>query len=317
MYTMIFDITIGNFKLGMLDRVTVHKSVELLADTAQIVLPGAEYNAALQIEDKLKRGDKVCIKFGYEETGLETEFEGWLQRITTDGGSLTLTCEDDLFLYRKRMDNQVLQKCTLKELLETVVRNAGQDHKVSCTYDWTYSKFVINNATGYDVLKKVQEESGADIYIKDGTLHVHSAGERIGEERLYDFGLNVEKTDLSYRKLSDKRLQVTVKANMPTGYVKEIDCGSAGGDKIEIKCPTSDEASMKARGELEVRRRSFDGYEGSITGWLVPMCKPGDSAVLRDRDYEYKDGTYFVAAVTTEFGRDGGKRKVTLGFKLS
>ena len=93
--------------------------------------------------------------------------------------------------------------------------------------------------------------------------------------------------------------------------------GTTGGDKIEIKCPTSDEASMKARGELEVRRRSFDGYEGSITGWLVPMCKPGDSAVLRDRDYEYKDGTYFVAAVTTEFGRDGGKRKVTLGFKLS
>ena len=152
MYTMIFDITIGNFKLGMVERVTVHKSVELLADTATITLPGAEYNAALQIEDKLKRGDKVCIKFGYEETGLETEFEGWLQRITTDGGSITLTCEDDLYLYRKRLDNQVLQKCTLKELLEIVVRNAGQEHKVSCTYDWTYSKFVINNATGYDVL---------------------------------------------------------------------------------------------------------------------------------------------------------------------
>ena len=317
MYTLAYDITVGDYRLGMLDKVEVHKSVELLADTATITLPGAEYNAALQIEDKLKRGDKVCIKFGYEEVGLETEFDGWLQRVTTDGGTITLQCEDDLFLYRQKMESQVLQRITLKSLLEKVCESIGLGHQVSCTYDWTYSKFVINNSTGYDVLRKVKEESGADIYLKDHTLHVHNAGERIGEDRLYDFALNVEKSDLSYRKLSEKRLQVTVKANLPSGYVREMDCGTAGGDKIEIKCATSDEASMKARGELEVKRRSFDGYEGSITGWLVPMCRPGDSAVLRDRDYEYKDGTYFVAAVTTEFGRDGGKRKVTLGFRLN
>ncbi len=312
---MAFDITVGYYKLGMVDRVTIHKSVELLSDTAQIELPAAEYNTTLEVEEEIRRGDAVTIKFGYEETGLETEFEGWVQRVSTDGGTLTIWCEDDLFLYRKKMSNQVFEKITLKTLLEKVASLCR--HKVDCTYDWTYSKFVINNATGYDVLRKVKEESGADIYLKDGTLHVHSAGERIGEERYYDFSLNVEKSDLTYRKLSEKRLQVTVKANTPTGYVKEIECGSAGGDKIEIKCATSDEASMKARGELEVMRRSFDGYEGSITGWLVPMCRPGDSAVLRDRDYEYKDGTYFVSAVTTEFGRDGGKRKVRLGYRLN
>ncbi len=314
---MAYDITVGDYRLGMLDNVEIHKSVELLADTATITLPGAEYNAALQIEDKLKRGDKVCIKFGYEEVGLETEFEGWLQRVATDGGDIKLFCEDDLFLFRKDIPNQVLQNVSLEDLLTQVVQGCGMNCKVDCSYSWTYGKFVINNATGYNVLKKVQEECGADIYMQGEVLHIHPPGEKVGEERFYDFSLNVEEESLTYHQAKDKRLLVVVKALMPDGTVKEVETGTTGGDKIEIKCATSDEASMKARGELEVMRRSFDGYEGSITGWLVPMCRPGDSAVLRDRDYEYKDGTYFVSAVTTEFGRDGGKRKVRLGYRLN
>lgn len=314
---MAYDITVGDYRLGMLDNVEIHKSVELLADTATITLPGAEYNAALQIEDKLKRGDKVCIKFGYEEVGLETEFEGWLQRVATDGGDIKLFCEDDLFLFRKDIPNQVLQNVSLEDLLTQVVQGCGMNCKVDCSYSWTYGKYVINNATGYNVLKKVQEECGADIYMQGEVLHIHPPGEKVGEERFYDFSLNVEEESLTYHQAKDKRLLVVVKALMPDGTVKEVETGTTGGDKIEIKCATSDEASMKARGELEVMRRSFDGYEGSITGWLVPMCRPGDSAVLRDRDYEYKDGTYFVSAVTTEFGRDGGKRKVRLGYRLN
>lgn len=317
MYTMGFDIRIGQYKLCMIDKVEIHRSVELLADTAVITLPAAEYNKALQVEDKLKRGDRVYITLGYEESGLETEFEGWLQRISTDGGSIKLHCEDDLFQFRKDLKNEVLQKTTLKALLSKVVSGCGLTMKVDCSYDWTYSKFVINNATGYDVLKKVQEECGADIYLQDETLHIHPPGEKMGIECFYDFALNVEEENLTYHRAEDKKVKVVVKAVMPDGTVKEIETGATGGDKIEIKCATSDEASMKARGELEVKRRSFDGYEGSITGWLIPVCRPSDSVTLHDADYEYKDGTYFVTAVDTEFSSAGGKRKVSLGFRLS
>ena len=70
MYTMAYDIEIGGWHVGMLDSVEVHRSVELLADTATITLPGAQYNVALDVEDKLHRGDKVIIRFGYKEEGL-------------------------------------------------------------------------------------------------------------------------------------------------------------------------------------------------------------------------------------------------------
>lgn len=316
MYTMQYDIQVGSYKLGMLDKVEIHKSVEQLADTAVITLPASQYNNALQIEDKLKRGDGVVIKFGYEETGMEVEFDGWLQRISTDGGNIKLHCEDDLFLFRKEMPNEVLKKVTLEELLKKVINRCGIAIVLDCTYSWTYEKFVINNATGYDVLKKVQEECGADIYLDD-KLHVHPPGEKVGEERFYDLALNVEKEDLTYRRAEDKKVKVVVKALLPDGKVKEIETGSTGGEKIEVKCPTSDDASMKARGEQEVKRRTFDGYEGSITGWLIPMCRPADSVTLRDKDYPYKDGTYFVTSVTTEFCKEGGSRKIDLGFRLS
>ena len=314
---MQYEIGYGEYRLGMLDKVEIHKSVELLADTATITLPGAQYNVALDVEKKLKRGDKVSIKLGYRETGLKTGFEGWVQRISADGGSVKLICEDDLFLFRKPLKSEVLQKVTLKKLLEHVVEGCGLEMKVNCSYEWTYAKFVINNATGYDVLKKVQEECGADIYVQEGTLEVHAPGEKVGKERCYDFGLNVEREDLTYRKASEKKVEVVVKANMPDGTVREIETGTTGGEKVEVKCATSDEASMKARGELEVKRRSFDGFDGSFTGWLIPMCVPGDSVRLRDRDYEYKDGTYYVNAVTTELSAQGGKRKIELGFRLS
>ena len=317
MFTLGYDIRLGDFRLGMLDKVEIHRSVELLADTATIVLPGAEYNKALEVESLIKRGDPVSITIGYEETGLREEFRGWIQRISTDDGSITIECEDDLYKFRKSIPNEERKQVKLESLLKKVISGIGGSYKLDCTYSWTYEKFVISNATGYDVLKKVQEECGADIYLADDTLHVHAPAEAVGDDVYYDFALNVEECDLTYRTAEDRKVQVVVKATMPDGTVKEIETGSTGGDKVEIRCATSDEASMRQRGLTEVKRLSFDGYEGNITTWLIPYCKPGDTAELRDEDYPEKDGRYFVQAVTTEFSRDGGKRTVELGFRLS
>ena len=317
MYTMASDIQVGGYQLGMLDKVEIHSSVELLADTAKITLPAAEYNKALDVEEAIHRGDEVTIRLGYEETGLVTEFRGYLQRIDTDNGDLTLTCEDDLFLFRKPLKDAVLTKVTLSSLLTRIIREIGLSVKVSCTYSWTYDKFVIKAASAYDVLKKVQEECSADIYLKDGVLHLHAPGEHIGKERLYDFRYNIEAADLTYRKAQDKQYFITVRALLPDGKVREFEVGTPGGDKITLKCPTSDEVSMRLRAETELRRRTFDGYDGRIDTWLIPECQAGDSVELHDPDYPHKEGTYFVRSVTTEFSTDGGKRKVQLGFRLS
>lgn len=261
MLTMIYDIRVGHYKIGMLDKVEINRSVELLADTATVVLPAAEYNQSLSVENQLHRGDSVSIKIGYEESGLVEEFRGYLQTISTDSGSITLKMEDNLYTLRKGIPNETHKRVKLSDLLASVLNAAGSTLQVDCDYDWTYEKFVIHNATAYDVLKKVQEECGADVYIQNGTLHIHPPGAVVGQDRFYDFSLNVEDCDLTYRKAEDRKFKVVVKATQPDGTVKELEVGSTGGNSITVKCPTSDEVSMRLRGEAELKRRSFDGYE--------------------------------------------------------
>ena len=313
---MKFDIQVGDYRLGMVEKVEVRRSVEELADTAIITLPGAEYNAALQVEDKLHRGDRVIINLGYDEVGMVQEFEGWVQRVGTDGGAITLECEDDLFLFRKAIPDAQLQNVTLAQLLARVIEGIGGGFKVDSSYSWTYKNFVISSATGYDVLKKVQEESGADIYIEGKTLHVHGPGEKVGNTVLYDFTRNIQDSDLTYRRTEDRRVRVVVKALTPDGKVKEREYGTTGGDRVVVRAMSSDDASMKSRGESEHKRLTFDGYDGNIVTWLVPYIKPGDKAELHDPEYDYKDGAYYVRSVETEFSADGGKRTVELGYRL-
>ena len=314
---MKFDIEIGDYKLGMVEKVDINRSVEQLADSAVVTLPGAEYNVALDIEQKIHRGDRIVINLGYDEIGMVQEFEGYVQRIGSDNGAITLKCEDELYLFRKALEDRQLSNVSLASLLDIVVKGVGGGFKVDCSYSWTYEKFVINNATGYDVLRKIQEESGADIYIQDGTLHVHAPGEKVGNTIYYDFTQNVQDCDLTYRRTEDRRVRVIVKALLPDGKVKEKEYGTTGGDRVVVKCASSDDASMKLRGESEHKRLTFDGYDGNIVTWLVPYIKPGDKAVIHDKDYEYKDGSYYVRAVQTEFSADGGRRTVELGYRLT
>ena len=317
MFTMRYDIQVGQYKVGMLERVEINRSVESLADAAVITLPASEYNAELDVESKIKRGDKVVIKLGYEETGIIEEFTGWVQRLGTDNGAITIECEDDLFKFRVGLKDQQKTDITLAELLKLVVDGVGGGYTVDSSYSWKYDKFTINSATGYDVLKKVQEESGADIYIQDKVLHVHPPGQNIGQERIYDFARNVQSCSLQYKRADERKVQVVVKAVLPDGKVKERHYGPTGGDKVEVKCATSDDESMKLRGESERKRLTFDGYEGNITTWLVPYVQPSDTANLYDEEYKFKNGRYFVRAVKTEFSSSGASRQIELGYRLT
>ena len=68
--------------------------------------------------------------------------------------------------------------------------------------------------------------------------------------------------------------------------------------------------------ENEYNLWNYSGYEGSVTGWLVPVVRTGGSVRLRDKERE-EDGTYYVTGVEIAFGQNGATRKVTLGKRLS
>jgi len=322
-YNMSWHIKIGKYSLGLLDSVEIIESVDLLSDTAKIVLPGSSMNKQLDIEAKIKRGDPVEIQIGYDDE-LKTEFTGFVENISTDDAAITISCEDGIFLTRVSVKDKELKSCTSKDVAQYVVDQVNlslpSDQQISlqCDYELAYDKFIINKANGRDVLNKLQEESKGNIYMKDRVLHFHPAYMEEFGDVTYDFAVNIEKSDLKYRRADERRYEVEVEGIGKDGKRTVVTVGTTGGEKRSIKISgITDPATLKKRGEEEMKYLVYDGYEGSLTGWLIPENHAGYSAKIIDQDYEYKNGTYYVVSVTTKMSESGGVRKVQLGRKLS
>lgn len=326
MFNVDWKITIEGekkYKLLFLDSVEITESVDVLSDTAKIKIPGSMLNKQLEVESKVKAGDRVTIELGYDGD-LKTEFKGFLRSISTDDGSLTFNCEDGIYLTRKSVKDKEFKNCTSKDVAQYVVDQVNAslpaDGKIKLVCDWeiTYEKFVIVKANGYDVLNKLQEETKGNIYMKGSELHYHpSYVEKFGEAR-YDFSVNIEKSELKYRKADEKSIEVVIEATSNDGKKVSVTAGTTGGEKRTIvKAGVFDKQTLKKLAEDELKYLVFDGYEGSFTGWLVPVCHAGYSASIVDKEYDYKSGTYYVVSVVTSASSSGASRKIELGRKLS
>lgn len=305
-------------QLAVLDEVEIISSVDNLTDVATIRLPESVMNTALNLEDKVKRGSKVLIQLGYDSS-LETEFVGYVQEIVNKDSSLQIKCEDALFLFRSGMDSIELKQVSLKEISKRVVDQVGEGFSVDCDYEITYEKFTIHNATGFDVLKKLQEETKANIYFDTDNkiLHVHPPYINKTGEVYYSMQKNIENSSLEYNNKLDDKTEVVIESTGKDGRLKKLYAGTTGGDKVNIKVGPMSEESMRKVAESILRKEAMSRYEGSFDTWLIPKVSPGYSARIKDEDYLSKLGWYYIVSVTTKISSQGAVRTITPGIKLS
>lgn len=323
---MFFDITwdiwfynkSGKYQLRTLKECEVSCSVDNLADTATITLPEAVLNTVLNIQDKIGRGTRVVVKFGYDNK-LEAEFDGYIKEITTDNGALKIECEDALFLFRKSIKDIQMKPTTVKRIAEYLTSQVDKSYKVVCPeYNLAYEKFIIHQATAYDVLKKIQEETRANIYFDTAKkeLHIHPPYIQKGGDVVYSAQKNIRSASLEYKKAIDRKVEITVEKTGVDGKTKSFKKGTTGGESVTLKVGTmSDEAANKVAA-AELLKRSADGYQGSIDTWLIPYVAPTFTAKYIDNDYPEKAGKYYVISVKTNISEAGGKRTIQLGVKL-
>ena len=129
--------------------------------------------------------------------------------------------------------------------------------------------------------------------------------------------MNVVSANLQYKKASDQKLKVEIEYKTPKGETKKESIGVDGGKVIKKVINTNDVASLRKVAESEYNLWCYDGYEGDLTGWLIPFCQPTDKVEIIDKSKQYKNGTYYVIATDVEFSESGGRRKVTLGRKVT
>jgi hypothetical protein len=300
-YKLDYEITIGSYTLQALDKVEIETSQELLSDQCKISVPGMVAGRAIQIEDKIKRGDAVTVRLGYNG-GLKTEFKGYLRAIYPDN-PMVLECEDSAYLFRKAVKSKVLKNVSVGQILNYVLSEVNPQIKTPFKLvtdlsgaDYKWESFTIHNATGYEVLDKLRQESGLMIYAKDSELHYHLAYTQKTGQVVYDFGVNIETTnDLKYVRAEDAKVKVTVVGRTKKGAKVEAEFGEQGGDAITLQRPTiSDKATLEKIAQEETKKLSYDGYRGEIQGWLIPFCATGYTAKIRDPDYREREGSYYV-----------------------
>ena len=78
----------------------------------------------------------------------------------------------------------------------------------------------------------------------------------------------------------------------------------------------SEEPKLREMARAEKERLKYDGFDGSITSFLVPFATRGMQAHMIDNELKEIDERYFIKKVEITFGRNGARRQVTIGAKL-
>lgn len=331
MFVMSSAIRIEGLVIPLITSASIKMDVGQLANTAIVEIPATAYRKRLSWVKDIRRGQRIEIWLGYDNR-LELEFDGYINRRTDKDGGMVIECEDAMFMFRQTyMQNQELVNPSLKDILVKVCGAYNKNPERATNVDYTtslkykYSKFVFQNASAYDVLKKIQEETKARIYL-DTLNFIHVEPQYIDTATdvvRYSFQRNICKDGLNlvWKDTKENPLLVEVEGSgkgadgKPVKVVKAA--GTPGGDKVKEKIKgIIDERTLQSIADDMYNARNYEGFEGSFDAWLRPYVQIGDFVQLEDEEDSARNGKYYVKSVETSFSKDGGKRKITLGRKV-
>lgn len=312
-------ITIGKIYFDDISSVEVTESVTEMSDLATIALPRfyKQLDGKYPL-DYINAGDKVIVEFGYDETGINVEFEGYVKEISADT-PLEIKCDQ---LYPLRQNNFVksYRTVTLKQLLTDVTKGTFIT-KIECP-DVNLGKFIVDNASTYQVLDKVKEQFGFFARIRGTLLHVGFAWDwkpGFTQNHVYDMQNNVKGNDLKYKTSDQFNVRVRVKIRNKKSKEAYMEVGSKDKDATvhTIEYAADNEKAAKEIAEARLKKSVYNGYTGSITGFGFPVTHAGDSAIIKNSREPYREGTYLIEKVVKTYNQSSGiSRKNDLAFKV-
>lgn len=313
-----FDTNGDKSQLGVVEEIDIVASVNNLTDIATLTLPATVMNKPINFKGKIKRGTEISIKLGYDED-LKPEFIGFIRDIKVNDSNLQIVCEDALFLFRKGVANKEYKETNVSGIAQDIIKQIDPSYSLNCDYNITYEKFTVYDATGFDVLKKLQTETKANIYFdnENKVLHIHKPYVEIGNKVYYSLQKNVENSSLEYQSNIDKKTEVIVESTNTKGKTLKISEGVTGGDKITFKVGPMTEQSMREIAKASLRTENAARYKGTFDTWLYPRIQPTDSHRIKDEDYPNQTAFYYTIAVNTNISANGAVRTITPGIKLS
>ena len=322
MYVLGFEADINGKRFQRLADVEVVASMKSLGTYATLKIPttarlsrGDEFISEVETAKTFAVGDPISIYFGYNGNLVE-EFRGTVRRIrpTTP---VEIECEDQVFELKRKRLLKSFRNVSLEQVLNFILADTGIE-VVNDPPEINFKTFYLKNVNAAQALEKIRKEYGLTIYFPQyGQLVVGLASETDGTIVKYTLGCNVVSHQLEWEDESDVSLKIKAIAVAKNNTRREAEVGDPDGDLRTLYFyDLGDDEDLSARAQEEILKYKYSGYRGSITGFLLPNCRPGNTARFKDENFDNREGDYLVEEVKTKLTTNGGRRTVKLGLKL-
>lgn len=323
MYVLGIEVEIGGRRFERVNSVEITESIKTLGKCAVLKLPTTarlerqgEFVSETETAKEFATGDEVVIRFGYDGDHPE-EFRGFVRKISP-GTPVAVECEDLAYVLRRKNLQQAFRNVTLEDLLVFILADTGIElaNEVPLVNFRTFAFRSINAA---QALEKLRKDYGLTIYFRAyDQLVVGLASETDGVVVKYITGRNVVKHSLEWEDAEDVKLKVKAIIVSEDNVFTEAEAGDADGEQRTIFFyDLQPGENLAERAEQEVVKYKYSGYKGTLTGFLVPATRIGNTVRFADDQFANRDGDYLAEEVKTTFNQSGGRRIVRLGLKLN
>ncbi|HPX59819.1 MAG TPA: hypothetical protein PLL02_05245 [Bacteroidales bacterium] len=320
--------------LDYCNSITVKTSTKNLTDTASVSIPRNISRQGKFLTDYINRGDKIELRFGYEEYGVNTMFKGYIKDIVNDF-SVKIECENEMYMFKKtNVVPKVYESFDLKSFLKEYVQDIEVEYVGEAP---AFGKFTVaNEMTLSEALDKIME---AFPYIKGyfqgGKFICQLASvASIARETIHvDPNRNIISDTLKYIKEDDvkigvKAIHIRDDNSRLVAYSPSKAFAEAKGnaDRVVQKgyelrtqyCTTAkDMASLQEWADERAKMLTQERMDGSITMFGVPLVWKGDNVTFNDDYRKERTGKrFFVESVDYNFSNNGFNQTVTLGFRM-
>lgn len=297
------------------------RNVDNYSDSCRIKIPGVcmmkkegDGYSLVSTGLQLKEGMKVEFYCGYDHKNV-LRFKGFIRRRNF---TLPLELECEGYAYQLRLKknySRSFKNTTVKKILIDLV--VGTDIKLSDKIpDIPIPRAYFKNVNGIDVIDWLKEKCLLTVYFNFDTLYCGlREAERI-EKVNFRLGWNVIKDNELKFELNRELATVNIRAQSRkrNGAFEEITVGDGGTKTVVVKFTVINDPVWKKKIAEDVRTKlTNQGYEGSITAFLIPLAEPGMTADIDDMRYKERKGDYFIEGVDGDFGPNGGRQKIKIG----
>lgn len=299
----------GAIELRQVSSVEVSSSVQDVCQSATITLP-RNIPAFLNTELKklIRRGDEVSISLGYDGDLRVVEFTGLATRVGADV-PVVIECKDRLWKLLQEPFHKAYKDAHIPEVIQDLVGTKFQHQAM----DARVGPIRVVKGKKGDVFKALKDEFGLVTYLKGDTVFCGVLFDAQARTATYALERNVKSSDLVYRTADEVSLKVTATSIKRDGSKIEAVVGDADGEARTLNYyGITSKEELKKLATVDMEKFKYDGYEGGLKGFGIPVCQHGDKVQLVSYDHPERDGTYLAESVTVSFGPDGFERDIKL-----